>query len=116
MVEEVVKEEGEAIVSWILNIPDEDCKYEDKSVIQYEWEEIASPEVGYLEKFYQFSDEESEISVMRLVKEFKEKYQQNIKFDQMAKTLKSLGYVVRFNIVKNIEIKPIKKVKNQENL
>ncbi len=116
LVEQVVKEEGEAIVSWILNIPDKDCKYESKETIRHEWEEIASPEVGYLEKFYQFSDEESEISVMRLVKHFKEVYQQNIKFDQMVKTLKSLGYVVKFNIIKNIEIIPIKKVKKQREL
>jgi phage/plasmid-associated DNA primase len=116
LVDRIVENEAEQIVSWILNIPDEDCKYEPKDTVQTEWEEIASPEVGYLNKYWQFSDEESERSVMFLIKDFQEKYQQKISIDQMIKTLKNEGYVVKFNIIKNIEFKPVKSDKKQRKL
>lgn len=116
LVSRVVESEGEQIVSWILNIPDEDCQYEGKSTVQSEWEEIASPEIGYLEKYWEFSDEETERSVMFLVKDFQEKYQQKVSIDQMIKTLKNEGYVVKFNIIKNIQLKHIKSDKKQNKL
>lgn len=114
LVDRVVESEAEQIVSWILNIPNEDCKYEDKQTIKREWEEIASPELGYLEQYWEFSDSETEWSVMRLVKDFQEKYQKPIAHDTLMKTLKSLGYVVKFNIIKNIQ--PKQQPKPQEKL
>lgn len=106
LIDRIVKTEGEQIISWILNLPDDECKYEDKETIKKEWEEIASPEVGYLEKFWEFSDSENEYSVMRLIKDFQEKYQKTLQHDTMIKTLKTMGYVVKFNIIKNIQPRP----------
>ena len=105
--EKIVKNEGEKIVSWILNFSDEECQYENKEIVQTEWEETASPEIAFLNKHYQLSNIPNDISVMRIVKNFQEKYQQRISIEQMVKTLKSMGYAVRNNIISNIEDKPI---------
>ena len=106
--EKIVAEEGEKIVSWILNFDDTECQYEDKETVQTEWEETASPELAFLHKFYQLSDSINEISVMKIVKNYQEKYQQRISIEQMAKTLKSIGYAVRNNIISNIEEAPVR--------
>ena len=106
--EKIVSEEGEKIISWILNFDDSECEYEDKDTVQEEWEETASPEIAFLNKFYQLSDTVNEISVMKIVKNYQEKYQQRISIEQMAKTLKTMGYAVRNNIISNIEEAPVR--------
>ena len=113
--ERIVSEEAEKIVSWIINFSDEECEYEDKATVQEQWEETASPEISYLNKYWQLSDSINEKSVMRIVKDFQEKYQQRISIEQMAKTLKSMGYAVRNNIISNIEEKPVKTEKKEVN-
>lgn len=110
--ERVVEEEGEKIISWILNLDDKECKYEDKPTVQKEWEGIASPEIEYLNTNWQLSDLESDYSVMKLIKDFQEKYQRTVSIDQMLISLKGQGYVVKNNIIKNIEIKPVKKIED----
>ena len=112
--EKIVAEEGEKIVSWILNFDDSECQYEDKETVQTEWEETASPELAFLHKFYQLSDSSNEISVMKIVKNYQEKYQQRISIEQMAKTLKSIGYAVRNNIISNIEEAPVRTEQKEE--
>jgi hypothetical protein len=112
--ERIVAEEGEKIISWILNFDDSECLYEDKDTVQEEWEETASPEIAFLNKFYQLSDTSNDISVMKIVKNFQERYQQRISIDQMAKTLKTLGYAVRNNIISNIEEAPVRTEQKEE--
>ena len=112
--EKIVKSEGEKIISWILNFDDKECEYEDKDTVQTEWEETASPEVAFLNKFYQLSNSTNEISVMRIVKNYQEKYQQRISIEQMAKTLKTMGYAVRNNIISNIEEAPVRSEPEQK--
>ena len=90
--------------------------YEDKDTVQEEWEETASPEIAFLNKFYQLSDTSNEISVMKIVKNYQEKYQQRISIDQMAKTLKTMGYAVRNNIISNIEEAPVRIEQKEEQI
>ena len=104
--DKIVAEEGEKIVSWILNFDDADCEYEDKDTVRKEWEETASPEIAYINEHWQLSDYKNEMSVGKLVKEYQSLYQQNISITQMAKTLKVLGFSVRNNIIGNIEKAP----------
>ena len=110
--ENIIKNEGEKIISWILNFTDDECQYEDKDTIREEWEETASPEIAYLNKYWQLSDEKTEKSVLRIVKDFQDKYNQRISIEQMALSLKNQGYAVRNNIISNIEEKPVKSDKN----
>jgi len=104
--EKIVEEEAEKIVSWILNFDDDECQYEDKETVRKEWEETASPEIAYINEHWQLSDHKNEMSVGKLVKEYQSLYQQSISIDQMAKTLKVLGFSVRNNIINNIEPAP----------
>ena len=104
--DKIVVEEGEKIVSWILNFDDAECEYEDKDTVRKEWEETASPEIAYINEHWQLSDYKNEMSVGKLVKDYQSLYQQRISIDQMAKTLKILGFSVYNNIIKNIEKAP----------
>jgi len=40
---------------------------------------------------------------MKVVKLFQEKYQQNIDLKTMSKALEGQGYVIKFNVIKNIK-------------
>jgi len=103
--ENIVNEEGEKIVSWILNLKDDECKYEDKDTVKDEWEGIASPEVKYLEENYEPSDTPVDSSVIEIVRDCQAKLQLHVTLEQMIKSLKSQGYVIKYNIVKNLKKK-----------
>ncbi len=107
-IDEIVKEEGEKIISWILNISDDECKYEDSRTIRKEWENLSSPEIEYLEKYYdiRLDGEESKISIMSIIKHFEEKTGGFIDIKQMRKVLQNQGFVVRYNIIENMIEKP----------
>ncbi len=107
LVEDICKEEGEKIISWILNLPDKECKYEDSNTVRTEWEKIASPEIEYLEKNYDVTGEIVEVSVYSIMKDFNEKHDVIIDIKRMADALQKLGYVNKFNIIKNIKSKPL---------
>uniref|UniRef100_A0AAT9JB40 ORF67 n=1 Tax=Nitrosopumilaceae spindle-shaped virus TaxID=3065433 RepID=A0AAT9JB40_9VIRU len=107
--ERIATQESEKIISWILNLSDDECKYEDRNTVRKEWEEISSPEKAYLLNYWVISEDPVEVSVSKLVKDYQDKYQTEIPFDTMVKTLKSMGYSVRNNIISNITTKPIKK-------
>ena len=104
----VAMEEGEKIISWILNLTDEECKYEDGKTVKAEWEVLASPEIGYLATNWEFSDTDSKIPVIALVDDLKEKTGEEININQMSEALKNRGYVIEKNMVKNIKarVKP----------
>jgi len=112
--DEIVKEEGELIISWILNLPEEECKYEDPQTLRKEWEELASPEVNYLTENWDFDDDVvNKPSVKSLVDNFKEKTGKIITIKQMSKTLNEQGWIVKFNVIQNIKEKiQIEKVKS----
>jgi len=106
LIDDIVQQEGEKIVSWILNIPDEQCLYEDSITVKSEWEKLASPEVEFLQKHYSMSlDYSEDVSVMRILSNFKKITGKPISLKQICDSLKELGYVTKYNIVKNIEPK-----------
>ena len=106
LIEDISREEGEKIISWILNLKDDECKYEDNKTVCQEWEHIASPELEYLEKNYDITGEIVEVSVISLVRDFNEKFDTITDVGKMANALRKLGYVNKFNIIKNIKIRP----------
>lgn len=101
-IDDIVKEEGEKIVSWILNLPDEICRYESRKEIMDEWERIASPEIEFVSNNYSIIEGEGEIiSVMELLHNFKRKTGVSMEFESMKKALKEMGYLVKDNMIKN---------------
>jgi hypothetical protein len=48
-----------------------------------------------------------EVSIMRLVNDYKSRYQVEISIKDMAIALKELGYVLKFNVIKNIKDKKV---------
>ena len=102
LADEIVKNEGEKIISWILNIPDTECNYEVSKTIKSEWEGLASPEIEYMEKYWQFGETMNEVSVMKLRQDFEEKYQTSMTHPQFTDSLKDQGYYITKNMVANI--------------
>ena len=72
LIDRVVKEEGEKIISWIPNLSDEECVYEDSKTVRKEWEELASPEIKYLQNYWDVSENAIPISVMKIIVKFEE--------------------------------------------
>ena len=102
LIEKIVRDEGEKIVSWILNLEDKECKYENSLTIRQEWEKLASPEIDFLTEDFQITEDETSTSVMKIVKLFEEKYQLHIDLPLMKKALEDQGFIIKFNVIKNI--------------
>uniref|UniRef100_A0AAT9J7A3 ORF35 n=1 Tax=Nitrosopumilaceae spindle-shaped virus TaxID=3065433 RepID=A0AAT9J7A3_9VIRU len=110
---EIADEEGEKIISWIFNLKEEDCEYEDAKTVKVEYEKLSSPETEFLEENYEFmADSIDSMGVITILKEFNKKYGLEKDMDYMAKALKTAGYNVTYSgsIVKNI----VKKIKKEE--
>ena len=117
LIDDIVRQEGEQIVSWILNILDEQCEYEDSDTVKEEWEKLASPEVEFLQRNYELSlDWTEEISVMNILGHFKQTTSKTISLKTLCESLKELGYVTKYNIVKNIKPKVTTDTNNQNKL
>ena len=116
LADQIVQAEGEKIISWILNIPDSECEYEVSKTIKKEWEGLASPEIEYMDKYWQFGESMNEISVMQLRKDFEEKYDTSMPHLQFAEALKEQGYYINKNMVSNIVPVIQKEVKAQSML
>jgi len=104
--ERIIKNEGEKIISWIINLSDEECKYENKATIQDEWESISSPEIAYLEANWKPCAYEERKTVIEIVNQCLLMTGHRVEIDQMIKSMKSLGYGIKNNIISNIEVKP----------
>ena len=119
--EEVAAEEGEKIISWLVNLPDKECEYEDRKTLADRWLNIQSPEIAFLTQWYEISENDSEIPVSRLIVKYKKETDQKISMERLVKTLKAEGYSVRNNLILNIKDKeqpkeddPQKKVVTEE--
>lgn len=116
LIDRVVNNEGEKIVSWILNFTDEECEYEHPKTVKAEWESLASPEIEYLQTHYEVSmdEQESPKSVGSVLELYKKETSNDIEFEDFVKVLKSLGYAVwGSNQIKNMVHKaPPPKLKN----
>jgi hypothetical protein len=102
LIYEIAESEGEKIVSWILNLPDEECVYEDPETVRKEWEKLASPEIEYLEKHWEVIEEDTTIPLIKIKYDYKKSTGNDIDIDLLEKTLHNLGYVIKNNVIKNI--------------
>lgn len=107
-IDDVTDSEGEKIISWIMNIPEEECKYEDAVIVKKEWESIASPEIEYLTKYWDVRTDydESTVSIVSIMRDFESKVGKEIELKQMKDALENQGFIIKWNIVKNIMMKP----------
>lgn len=102
LADNIVKNEGEKIVSWIINIPEIECEYESPNTVKKEWEGLASPEIEYMETYWEIVEHGNEVSVMTLRKDFEEKYNTSMTHQQFSEALKDQGYYISKNMVANI--------------
>jgi hypothetical protein len=115
LIERIVRDEGSKILTWIVNLTDEECEYESSLDVRKGWERLASPEIGFIEDNFEIieTDEESNVSVMKIIKQFESEIKQHIDLKTMSQALLAQGFIIKFNVVKNI--KPIvKQVKNSQ--
>ena len=104
--EEIIKEEGSEILSWILQLTDEQCKYEKPEDVKDNWENISSPEKQWLNSHYTYDKKES-MSLIQLIKQFK-KHSPNV--DCTAKAMKQIVEEEGYSIFKGDVIGLAKKL------
>ena len=83
--------------------------------VKREWENISSPEVEYMTKYWKSEEVLDKIPIMTLRKDFEEKYQMSIPLKQFIKSIEDQGYYIYKNMVNDIS--PIKqpKIKSKTN-
>lgn len=102
LADEIVEKEGEKIISWILNIPNTDCAYEDADTVRKEWEKLSSPELEYMENNWQFGNAAEPTPIMRLKNDFENKYKITIPVKQFIESLEDQGYYIYKNQVHDL--------------
>ena len=110
----VAKEEGSDIVSWILNLTDEECQYEPKEVVQPLWESISDPVRKWIEENFEENSISDQISIVKLIKEFVSETKSNTNAIFMEKLLKEIGYPVRSGIISRLKRKKVEKPQNKQ--
>ena len=108
--EEVVSSEGEKILSYLVNLKEEECQYENPKALAKRWLGIQSPEITFLDKYYELSDESLvEFPASRVLKKYKEVTGEKISLDTLISTMKNEGYSIKYgsNIISNISEKVV---------
>ena len=105
--ENIIKEEGSTILSYLVNLMQQDNKYENKTTNQEEWEKLSNPEDAIIEKKYDYSLGAEDISIFQLMREFKQKYNLKLSKTRLTEAFEKAGYNVYASSVKNmVEIMP----------
>ena len=107
--EDVAHAEGEKILSYLVNLKEEECQYENPKALSKRWLEIQSPEISFLDKYFEFSDNTEEYPAIRVLKKYKEITGEKIPLDTLISTMKNEGYSIKYgsNIITNIKEKVI---------
>jgi phage/plasmid-associated DNA primase len=109
---DVVKEESEHIVSWLVNLNEIKCEYEKPEEVRDSWESEASPELEFIEKFYDFGDTGFGEPLRNILKNFKTYHPESLlNIKELGDSLLNQGFPVRLGMVKNIVSKPIESKK-----
>jgi len=101
--DEVIESEGSDIISWILNLTDEECQYESKETVQKAWENISNPEQKWIKNNFVWSSVTDEKSLYDLLKKFEQVTKTKTDAKNLETELKELGYFVRQGIVRNLK-------------
>ena len=112
----IAKDEGEKIISWILNLSDEECSYEDFETTQKEWEDLASPEIAYLERYWQVTNYDHDVGLKRILDGCFEKTGKKVDPKVMISSLKEMTCSISNNIIRNIEAKTTVEPQEKESI
>jgi hypothetical protein len=107
--EQVAKDEGEQILSYLVNLKESDCEYENPKALAKRWLSIQSPEINFLDKYYEITEDVVEIPVSRVMKKYKDVTGEKITLDHLINTMKDEGYSIKYtsNLITNIREKVI---------
>jgi hypothetical protein len=110
--DKVLEAEAEKIISWIVNIPDKECEYEDGEIVRKQWEELANPQFDWIGKNYVIGVDTSNLDERLPVKTLCDLFKANdpksrkMSIDRMTDALKEIGYSVKSNVIMGIKDKP----------
>jgi phage/plasmid-associated DNA primase len=99
--EQVIKEEGSDILSYLVNLMKEENKYEDKEINQEEWELLSNPEDEIIKKNYDYLIGSVDISLFHLVRTFKDEFKIKISKSRIEEAFQKAGFNVFGSQVKN---------------
>ena len=104
LAENVSIAEGEQILSYLVNLKDSECRYENPKALAKRWLSIQSPEITFLDKYYEITEEVVEIPVSRIIKRYKDVTGEKISLDTLINTMKGEGYSIKYgsNLITNI--------------
>ena len=104
LAERVSIAEGEEILSFMVNLKDEECQYENPKSLSKRWLSIQSPEITFLDKYYEITEEVVEVPVSRIIKKYKDVTGEKISLDTLINTMKGEGYSIKYgsNLITNI--------------
>ena len=107
--EQVAKDEGEQILSYLVNLKESDCEYENPKALAKRWLSIQSPEINFLDKYYEITEDVVEIPVSRVMKKYKDVTGEKITLDHLINTMKDEGYSIKYtsNLITNIREKVV---------
>lgn len=101
---DLAEREGEKIISWILNLDDNDCEYETSQTVREEWEMISDPFLHFINSRYALlEDGESSIQVPTIRKIYEKQTGKNITIKEINRILTDEGYIVKTNKVENMK-------------
>ena len=102
----VIKEEGSEIISYLVNLMQDEYEYADRITTEKEWKKIANPEDEIIEKYFTES-RDSEESLYSLAKWFYEEYEIKLNRKEITEAFESFNFNVFAGMVKNcIKIVP----------
>jgi hypothetical protein len=99
---EIMEKEGSEIISWILNLTEEECIYEKGSTVKQEWEKLANPENKWVSDKFEFSNSCEIISLYELIRQFEKDTGQTTNATSLKNVLTQKGFSVYDGTVKNL--------------
>ncbi|MBT7252484.1 MAG: hypothetical protein HN875_01970, partial [Candidatus Nitrosopelagicus sp.] len=103
---DVIEKEGSEILSYLVNLMQEQYDYADRIITEKEWKEIANPEDEIIEKYFTESIANEE-SLHRLAKWFKEEHGIKLDRKEITEAFESFNFNVFAGMVKNcVQIVP----------
>ena len=100
--ERIIEKEGSEILSYLVNLMQEDNKYESKIINQEAWEKLSNPEDAIIQKNFDYELGAQDISIFTLMRTFKQKHNLKLSKSRLEEAFEKAGYNVYASNVKNM--------------